>query len=73
MMQIRGIKRGKLIEMLEEPDILDGSEVLLEIQASDAANLPDFWQALQQFRQELASEKIELDPQEIFGDVRDRR
>jgi hypothetical protein len=32
MMQLKGIKRGKTIELLEEVDIPDGQEVFVEIQ-----------------------------------------
>lgn len=33
---------------------------------------PDFWTSLVKFRQKLAEENIEIDPDEVFKDVRDR-
>ncbi|WP_293143727.1 hypothetical protein [Okeania sp. SIO3I5] len=44
-MFIKGIKKGKIIELLEEVDFPDNQEVLVEIK-----KVGDFWSALQDFR-----------------------
>lgn len=48
--------------------------VLLSAEEYDRlrASKPDFWTSLVKFRQNLAEENIEIDPDEVFKDVRDR-
>ena len=66
MSLIKGIKKGKTIELLEEIDIPDGQEILVDIQTVNS-----FWNSLENFRnsQEFKKEDFEED---IFTDLRDR-
>jgi hypothetical protein len=33
---------------------------------------PDFWESLTKFRERLVAENIDIDPDEVFKDVRDK-
>jgi hypothetical protein len=46
-MLIKGIKKGKTIELLEEINIADNQEVMIEIKEVD-----NFWTTLQVFEKE---------------------
>lgn len=63
-MLIKGIKKGKTIELLEEIDFPDNEEILLEIQGVN-----DFWSALQDFRDRVDLESIDDD---AFDNLRDK-
>ena len=63
-MFIKGIKRGKFIELLEEVDFPDNQEVLVEIR-----EINDFWSALQDFRERVDLEGIDDD---TFENLRDK-
>lgn len=63
-MFVKGIKRGKIIELLEEVDFPDNQEVLVEIR-----EVLDFWSALQDFRQRVDLESIDDDS---FENLRDK-
>jgi len=64
-MQIKGIKKGRTIEIFEDLYIPDGQEISLSIETGRR-----FWQRLQSFRQELESEEIWIEP-DVFEGVRD--
>ncbi len=66
MSLIKGIKKGKTIELFEEIDIPDGQEILVDIQT-----VKSFWNSLENFRnsQEFKNEDFEED---IFTDLRDK-
>ncbi len=64
-MQIKGIKKGRNIEIFDDLDIPDGQEITLSIETGR-----DFWQRLQSFRRELDSEGIWIET-DIFEGVRD--
>ncbi len=64
-MHIKGIKRGRNIEIFEDIDIPDGQEIMLAIETDKG-----FWKSLARFRQELDSEGIWIEP-EVFEGVRD--
>ncbi|MEB3886273.1 hypothetical protein [Lyngbya sp. CCY1209] len=64
-MQVKGIKKGRTIEIFEDLDIPDGQEISLSIETGGG-----FWQRLQSFRQELESEDIWIEP-DVFEGVRD--
>lgn len=66
MSLIKGIKKGKTIELLEEIDIPDGQEILVDIQTVNS-----FWTSLEDFRnsQKFKNEDFEED---IFTDLRDK-
>lgn len=66
MSLIKGIKKGKTIELLEEIDIPDGQEILVDIQTVNS-----FWTSLEDFRksQEFKDEEFKED---IFTDLRDK-
>jgi hypothetical protein len=55
-MLIKGIKKGKTIELLEEVDFPDNEELLVEIR-----EVNDFWSALQDFRQRVDLASIDDD------------
>jgi len=61
---IKGIKKGKTIELLEEIDFPDNEEILLEIQ-----DVNNFWSALQDFRNRVNLESID---DNAFDDLRDK-
>ncbi|VXD24505.1 conserved hypothetical protein [Planktothrix serta PCC 8927] len=63
-MFVKGIKRGKIIELLEEVDFPDNQEILIEI-----TEVNDFWSALQDFRQRVDLESID---DNIFENLRDK-
>lgn len=43
-----------------------------EIERSQPASKSGFWESVKRFRAEMEAEGIEIDPDEIWGDVRDR-
>jgi len=47
-MQIRGIKRGRIIELPEELEIPDGCEIAIEIQPQIFLGREERWQRLSQ-------------------------
>jgi len=55
-MLVKGIKKGKNIELLEEVDFPDNEELLVEIR-----EVNDFWSALQDFRQRVDLASIDDD------------
>ncbi|NEP38137.1 MAG: hypothetical protein F6K25_06735 [Okeania sp. SIO2G4] len=63
-MFVKGIKKGKIIELLEEVDFPDNQEVLVEIK-----KVGDFWSALQDFRKRVDLESIDDDS---FENLRDK-
>ncbi|NEP88580.1 MAG: hypothetical protein F6K18_18055 [Okeania sp. SIO2C2] len=63
-MFVKGIKKGKIIELLEEVDFPDNQEVLVEIK-----KVGDFWSALQDFRARIDLESID---DNSFDDLRDK-
>ncbi|MGB3512608.1 MAG: hypothetical protein WBA93_25995 [Microcoleaceae cyanobacterium] len=63
-MFVKGIKKGKIIELLEEVDFPDNQEVLVEIK-----KVGDFWSALQDFRARVDLESIDDDS---FENLRDK-
>jgi hypothetical protein len=63
-MLVKGIKKGKTIELLEEVDFPDNEELLVEIR-----EVKDFWSALQDFRQRVDLASIDDDS---FDNLRDK-
>ena len=63
-MFVKGIKRGKIIELLEDVDFPDNQEVLVEIR-----EVKDFWSALQDFRERVDLDSIDDD---TFENLRDK-
>jgi len=63
-MFVKGIKKGKIIELLEDVDFPDNQEVLLEIR-----EVKDFWSALQDFRERVDLDSIDDD---TFENLRDK-
>jgi hypothetical protein len=79
-MNLRAIKHGQTIQLLDPLDLPDG-EITITIQpiapdALDAPKSPDppetFWDAMQKWRREYDVENLDIDPDEIWGDVRDK-
>ncbi|MGK7935637.1 MAG: hypothetical protein AB4206_07515 [Xenococcaceae cyanobacterium] len=66
MSLVKGIKKGKTIELFEEINILDGEEILIDI-------LPvnNFWTSLETFRNSQELNDMDNDA-EIFTDLRDK-
>jgi len=65
LMRVKGIKRGKIIEIFEDIDIPDGEEITIAIETKGS-----FWESLQRFRQELDAEGVWIEP-EVFEGIRD--
>lgn len=63
-MLVKGIKKGKNIELLEEINIPDNQEVIVEIQ--EVSNL---WTALQDFRKRVDLDSLDDDN---FENLRDK-
>lgn len=63
-MLVKGIKKGKNIELLEEINIPDNQEVIVEIQ--EVSNL---WTALQDFRKRVDLDSLDDDS---FENLRDK-
>ena len=63
IMLVKGIKKGKIIELLEEVDFPDNEELLVEIR-----EVNDFWSALQDFRQRVDLTSLDDD---TFDNLRD--
>lgn len=63
-MFVKGIKKGKIIELLEEVDFPDNQEVLVEIR-----EVKDFWSALQDFRERVDLDSLDDD---TFENLRDK-
>jgi hypothetical protein len=63
-MFIKGIKKGKTIELLQEINYPDNQEVLVEIRG-----INNFWSALQAYRAKTDLERIDND---VFDNVREQ-
>lgn len=63
-MLVKGIKKGKNIELLEELNLPDDQEVLVEIR-----EVHDFWLALQDFRKRIDLQSLD---DSIFDNLRDK-
>jgi len=63
-MFVKGIKKGKTIELLEELNFPDNQEVLVEVRETN-----NFWSALQAFRNQTDLEEIDDDS---FDNLRDQ-
>ncbi|WP_414623284.1 hypothetical protein [Calothrix sp. CCY 0018] len=74
-MKIKGIKRGKTIEIFQEIDIPDGQEIIIYTTYEESTkvvnNEAKLYESIEKFRQEENLEKAEIEP-EIFADVRDK-
>jgi hypothetical protein len=63
-MLVKGIKKGKNIELLDEVNLPDNQEVLVEIKEAD-----NFWTALQDFRKRVDLDSLDDD---TFDNLRDK-
>lgn len=63
-MLVKGIKKGKTIELLEEVDFPDNEELLVEIR-----EVNNFWSALQDFRKRVDLASLDDDS---FDNLRDK-
>ncbi|WP_042712930.1 hypothetical protein WH8501_30750 (plasmid) [Crocosphaera watsonii WH 8501] len=63
-MFIKGIKKGKNIELLEEINIPENQEVIVEIK-----EVSNFWTALQDFRKRVDLDSLDDD---TFENLRDK-
>lgn len=63
---VKGIKKGKTIELLEEINIPDGQEILVDIQPVN-----NFWSSLEEFRNSQEFKNVEFEA-EVFADLRDK-
>ncbi len=68
---IQEAEQGEPIEITRE-----GEQVAVILSTAEYKRLlnksPGFWEYLQQFRQEIMAEGIEIDPDEVWKDVRDK-
>jgi hypothetical protein len=75
-MKIKGIKRGKTIEIFHEINIPDGEEIIIDIpdEKSSSITIEDsiskFWKSLEKFRHEENLEAAGIEP-DIFAGLRD--
>ncbi len=60
--------RVQLIKQLSE-----SLESNLEEQAKENQENQDFWQRLEELKQQMQEEGIEINTQEIWGDIRDKK
>lgn len=64
-------EQGKPVELTRR-----GKRVAVILSAEEYDRLcpskPDFWTSLVKFRERLVEENIDIDPDEVFKDVRDR-
>jgi len=58
------------IELLWDLDIADGEKVIVEVLPQQKPG--NFWEAMLKWREEYGVEELDIDPDEIWGDVRDR-
>ncbi len=65
-MLVKGIKKGKIIELLEEVNLPDNQEIIIEIK-----EVNDFWSAYQKFRAKIEQEEITFDDN-TFDNLRDK-
>jgi hypothetical protein len=65
-MYIKGIKKGRNIQLSQDIDIPDGQEVLINLEVVD-----NFWTALIKFRKENVLEQT-VDHNDPFADLRDK-
>ena len=66
MSLVKGIKKGKTIELLEEINIPDGVEILIDIQTVN-----NFWTSLEDFRNSQDFKNVDFE-EEIFTNLRDK-
>ncbi|WP_099240082.1 hypothetical protein [Synechococcus sp. BDU 130192] len=71
-MQIKGIKRGQQIELLEVLDVPDGALVCLEI-VSERSSPTLWWQALSEMRTEIEATGEGLVDDLFLTDLRDHQ
>jgi hypothetical protein len=64
---VKGIKRGKIIELLEDINLPDGQEILIDVQIVD-----NFWSKLLEFRSQTIWEELELEEEDPFTNIRDK-
>lgn len=65
-MLIKGIKKGKTIELLEEVDWPENQEITLEIRGGEK-----FWSLYQKFRQKMQQEEFFFEDND-FVNLRDK-
>ena len=66
MSLVKGIKKGKTIELLEEINIPDGQAILIDIQTVN-----NFWTSLEDFRNSQDFKNADFE-EEIFTNLRDK-
>ena len=66
MSLVKGIKKGKTIELLEEINIPDGQEILIDIQTVN-----NFWNSLEEFRNSQDFKNVDFED-DIFANLRVR-
>ncbi|MFB2894306.1 hypothetical protein ACE1CI_15455 [Aerosakkonemataceae cyanobacterium BLCC-F50] len=70
-MQIKGIKKGKIIELLDKINIPDGTEIIIDKFDIVVPGKSGFWERLEQFRQENNVEELGID-EDFFAELRDK-
>ncbi|MUG94601.1 type II toxin-antitoxin system prevent-host-death family antitoxin [Scytonema sp. UIC 10036] len=68
---VQEVEQGELVQIIRQ-----GQQVAVILSVGEYERLlsekPNFWESLQQFRQEMIEEGIEINPDEVWKDVRDR-
>jgi len=67
----QGIEQGESVQITQQ-----GQQVAVILPAAEYQRLlhgkPGFWESVERFRQELMEEGTEIDPDEVWKDVRDK-
>jgi len=76
-MQIKGIKRGKVIELLEEIEIPDDTEILIEVREISPMSDEERWEKMKAFlesdrpnRKELVKVLNEVDRENNLSEIK---
>jgi hypothetical protein len=69
-MQVRGIKRGKTIELLQDVDLPDGVEIILEVKTQMVLSLSE---RLQRLKALFGAWQNQPDLDEIFTEMDEKR
>ncbi len=69
-MQIRGIKRGKTIELLQDVDLPDGVEIVIEVKTQMTMSLLE---RIERLKAIFVAWQNQLDLDEIFTEIDEKR
>lgn len=72
-MRVKGIKKGNIIELLQEINLPDDQMVIVEIEEDNSKidQTQTFVSLIKSFREQENLEEAEIIPENIFGKIRD--